>query len=197
MDSLEIFNFLKNYVPLIALLSAPLGGGIVVVALSSVYFNNLYLLVLIYFLSLFSFTFFDSLLFIFGKYIHILNFSKNRSKPFFKRLDSYSNIIYEKTLKSNYFTTIFYSKLLYGLAIPTMLLVGRKEKNYFKFFILDLIVNLILISFFVGIGIGLGSGLNFIVRLSENRSFLLLTIFLSIILIFSLEKIFKKLFFKQ
>lgn len=194
MINLEFLQTITSFLPLLTFLSPIMGGGFFVIILSSIYSTDFSNLFLIYLFSVLGFSFFDFMLFLVGRNSNKIKFFQRK---FFIKMGKKANKFYEDRLKPNYFTTLFSSKLLYGLGATTLIFIGRKEKSQKRFLLFDFLTNLLLILIFVLVGCAIGKGFRMITELYENKLFVFLFFLVLIILIFFLEKFIRFLIRKK
>ena len=187
---INLIELIRSFLPLLAFFSGPLGGGIFIIFLSSAYHSSLRDVLIIFFFSTLSFIFFDSVLFFLGRMSRILRFSNMRC---FKKIAKKGNSVYEETIKPNYATVIFSSKVIYGLGIPTIIYLGRKEEQYKKFILLDSVVNVSIVAFFVVLGVGIGKGMFFLEKISGNKILSVIFIIISLMTVFVVERLLRRI----
>ncbi|MEM4719731.1 MAG: hypothetical protein QXG18_02615 [Candidatus Pacearchaeota archaeon] len=180
---IEHLFFIKKYIFLLSFLNIFFGGLVFISLLTFLLGDNLNNILIILLFGTFGFCFFESLVFFIGRLSKKISFGRNKEKylkKIYKKFELYPLI------------SIFFIKLTYGFSSIFFLFIGRMKKDYKKFFILDFVVNFILVSCFVILGLISRKGKNILDNLINNKNLSLLIIFIILLIIFLLEKIIVK-----
>ncbi|MFW5846570.1 MAG: hypothetical protein ACOCUU_00280 [Nanoarchaeota archaeon] len=187
LETLSVF--FVEYIIIISFLGGFLAGGEAIIIFSMIASDSFFKLSLVFIFGFCGFIIADNTWFYLGRK-EPLKFLKNI--PYIGKTYIKSQNMLEKITSKNFFNSMLLAKLFYGLAIPTMMHLGRTSRDIRKFFISNVLVNLLLMFLFVVFGWGIGRGLAIFTKAYQNLNLTLLLLILVFILIYLIRLFLKK-----
>lgn len=189
-----ILSIFANYSFVICFLSGLIGGIVWLLALAALAANGVFpvwVLITFFYIGI---VICDIALFKIGQ-IKSLSYFKKR-KLIYKGYQKVSYFL-QKFSKNRDIFSLFLSKFLHGLYAPLIIYYGRKQMQFKRFLIMDLIINLVWIVILVPIGYFAGKGLRLFLSIENNLNWAILSLFLILVIIYLIKKLFKISFTKK